>query len=302
MAIVRKLRRRITRRIPREYAIRYRLFRASLSPRAIRAERRADALLISYPKCGRTWLRVMISHAMGLHFGVDDVDYLGTDVLEGARATRFPRLRVSHDGSPHWKTPRQVVRSKRRYRGKKVLFLVRGPRDVVVSMYFERSRRERAYSKPLADFLHESKGSLATIIRYYNVWRHAREVPRGLCLVRYEDLHADTAKELRRIFDFLEVHDVSDAHIQEAVDFGSFGNMRSMEASDALGSGRLRARDKGDAESFKTRRGVVGGYGDYLDPEQIAWMEETILRDLDPWFGYSEAGRPEATATAEEGR
>ena len=104
-----------------------------------------------------------------------------------------------------------------------------------------------------------------SIIRYYNVWNESRDVPRGFCLVRYEDLHADTAKELRRIFDFLEIPDISDAHIRE---FGSFGNMRSMESSDTLKSGRLRARDSSDVESFKTRRGVVGGYVDYLDAEE----------------------------------
>jgi hypothetical protein len=257
MSAIRKVRRRIGRLVPREYAIRFRLFRASLSPQSILAERRADVVLTSYPKCGRTWLRVMISHALGLHVGTED--------------------------------PGGVSRSsKRKYRGKKILLLVRDPRDVVVSMYFERSRRERAYSGTLGEFLHEAKGSLDTIIRYYNVWNESRDVPRGFCLVRYEDLHADTAKQLRRIFDFLEIPDISDAHIREAVEFGSFGNMRSMESSDTLKSGRLRARDTSDVESFKTRRGVVGGYVDYLEPEQIAWMEDRICKGLHPSFGYSE--------------
>ena len=80
----------------------------------------------------------------------------------------------------------------------------------------------------------------------------------------------------------------AECHRREAVEFGSFGNMRSMESSDALKSGRLRARDSSDAESFKTRRGVVGGYVDYLEPEQIQWMEERLRRDLHPSFGYSE--------------
>lgn len=287
MATLRKLRRRITRHVPREYLIRHRLWRTSLSPSSILAERRADTLLISYPKCGRTWLRLMLSHALALHVGAEDVDYLGTNILENAMDGRLPRIRVSHDDSPHWKRPHRVVGSKQKYRGKRILFLARDPRDVVVSMYFERSRRERAYSKTLADFLHESKGSLDTIIAYYNVWHRARNVPRDFCMVRYEDLHANTAKELRRIFEFLGVPEISEAHTLDAVGTGSFGSMRSMETSDTLDSGRLRARDASDAESFKTRRGVVGGYVDYLTPEQIAWMNERISRELDPFFGYS---------------
>jgi hypothetical protein len=286
MGMLHKLRRRLGRRVPREYAIRYRLLRASLSPRAIMAERRADVLLISYPKCGRTWLRMMISRALELHTGARESDPLATDVMRGADDPGLPRIRVSHDGSPHWKTPRAVRRSKRRYRSKKVLFLVRDPRDVVVSMYFERSRRERAYSKPLADFLHESRGSLDTIIEYYNVWYRARRVPRDFAIVRYEDMQADAVKELRRVLDFLGLPDVSDTHVRQAVEFGSFENMRALEETGAVRSGRLRPRDAGDVESFKTRRGKVGGYVDYLDAEQVAWIEERIARKLDPFFGY----------------
>ena len=294
MGAIGKLRRRIGRLVPREYAIRFRLLRESLSLKSILSERRADVVLTSYPKCGRTWLRLMISHALGLHVGTDDVDYLAPDILADAAGTLIPRIRISHDGSPHWKTPREVSRSKPEYRGKKIVLLVRDPRDVVVSMYFERSRRERAYSGSLGEFLHEAKGSLDTIIRYYNVWNESRDVPRGFCLVRYEDLHADTGKELRRIFDFLEIPDISDAHIREAVEFGSFENMRSMESSDTLKSGRLRPRDSSDVESFKTRRGVVGGYVDYLDADQIAWMEDRIRTGLHPSFGYSEPRAPTA--------
>lgn len=284
--MLRRLRRRITRHVPREYVIRFRLLRASLSPSARRAERRADALLISYPKCGRTWLRMMISRALELHTGSTERDPLATDVMREVGDERIPRVRVSHDGSPHWKTPRGVRRSKRRYRGKRILLLVRDPRDVVVSMYFERSRRERAYSKSLAEFLHERRGSLATIIAYYNVWYRQQRVPRGFAVVRYEDMQADAAKELRRVLDFLGMSGVSDEHVRQAVEYGSFENMRSLESSGAVESGRLRPRDAGDVESFKTRRGVVGGYVDYLDEQQVAWMEERIASDLDPSYGY----------------
>jgi len=287
MAALRKLRRRVARRVPREYVIRSRLLRASLSPRSILAERRADALLISYPKCGRTWLRIMLSRALELHTGAQEVDPLATDLMREAEAPGLPRIRVSHDGSPHWKTPRGLGRSKRRYRSKKILFLVRDPRDVVVSMYFERSRRERAYSKPLPDFLHEARGSLDTIIEYYNIWYRARQVPRAFGVVRYEDMQSDPGKQLRQVLEFLGVHGVADVHVREAVQFGDFENMRSLESGGALRSGRLRPRDPSDVESFKTRRGVVGGYRDYLDADEIAWMEERIASRLDPFFGYS---------------
>lgn len=285
-ALLWKVQRLLPDGVGREYAIRFRLLRSSLSLQSMRAERRADVLLVSYPKCGRTWLTMLLSRALAAHAGVDDVDYLATDLL-GGKTEGVPHIRISHDGNPHWKTARGLARSKRRYRGKKLILLVRDPRDIVVSMYFERSRRERAYSGTLHEFLHEPKGSLDTILEYYNIWAQERTRPQAFCLVRYEDLKADTAAQVKRILRFVGL-ELADAHVEEAVRFASFENMRAMEAGDVLQSGRLRARDPSDAESFKTRKAKVGGYVDYLSPEEIGWMERKIRETLDPSYGYGE--------------
>lgn len=270
----------------REYAIRWRLLRASLSPSARRAERRADVLLISYPKCGRTWLTMLLARALARHAGVEQVDYLANDLVGGA-VNGLPHVRISHDDDPHWKSAAGLQRSKGRYRDKKVILLVRDPRDVVVSMYFERSRRERAYAGTLSEFLRERRGSLATILAYYNVWARERARPRAFLLVRYEDLKADSAGTLRRILAFLGLERVDEAHVADAVQFASFENMRAMESGDVLKSGRLRARDPADGESFKTRKGKVGGYVDYLGASEIEWMEAEIRSSLDPSYGYA---------------
>ncbi len=285
--------RMISKGIGREYAIRFRLLRAGLSSQARRAERHADVLIISYPKCGRTWLTMLISRALSSHYGVSDVDYLASDVL-GGNVPGAPHIRISHDDNPHWKTPARLSRSKRRYRDKKVVLLVRDPRDVVVSMYFERSRRERAYSGTLQEFLKETKGSLDTILAYYNIWAAERARPRGFCMVRYEDLQADTAGELKRLLHFAGIENISEAHIQDAVKFASFESMRAMESSGAAGTGRLRPGDPKDVESFKTRRGKVGGHVDYLSADETAWVDGKVRETLDPFYGYAEPAAPGA--------
>ncbi len=287
-----KLRRTI-RRLRRRYSIRYRLLRAELSPSSRAAERQADALIISYPKCGRTWFRMMLSRALALHTGSDDVDYLATDVLGGSQGD-LPHIRLSHDGAPNWKTAARLPTSKRRYRHKKVVLIVRDPRDVVVSMYFERTKRERAYAKSLGEFLREPVGSLSTILQYYNIWAKEHSTPKGFCLVRYEDMHARPEEELRRVLDFLDI-DVSDAHISEAVEFAAFDNMRQMETRGDFKSGRLRPRDPDDKESYKTRRGKVGGFVDYVDDDDMKWIDGQIATTLDPFFGYSRPAAVGAT-------
>jgi len=297
LSIFRRLRRSLTRRIPRQYAIRYRLLRERNSAASRRADGEAEAFLISYPKCGRTWLRMLLSRALESHYGAPDIDYLGGDFL-GGNVPGAPRIRVSHDDDPHWKTARGLDRRKRRYRGKKVVLLVRDPRDVVVSMYFERSRRERAYEGSLSQFLHERRGSLDTILAYYNVWAGARGIPSDLLVVRYEDLRRNTEAELLRLLSFLGIEGVAPETLQEAAHFASFENMRKMESSGAVESGRLRPRDPQDPESFKTRRGKVGGFVDYLSADEIEDVERRIRSGLDESFGY---GRPrEGAARAAE--
>jgi hypothetical protein len=294
LSLLRRVRRAVRRLVPRQYAIRWRLLRERHAPASRQADREAEVFLVSYPKCGRTWLRVLLSRALETHYGAPEIDYLGGAFL-GGNVPGAPRVRVTHDDDPHWKTARGLDRRKRRYRGKRVVFLVRDPRDVVVSMYFERSRRERAYHGTLSSFLHERRGSLDTILAYYNVWARSRAIPSELLIVRYEDLRRDTEQELARLLAFLGVRDVSAETVRDAVGFASFESMREMESSGSLGSGRLRPRDPNDPESFKTRRGKVGGFVDYLTPEEIADVERRIRSELDPSFGYAEpcgASRP----------
>lgn len=289
MSLAKRLRKSISKRISRESSIRFRLFRESHAPRSWYAERSAAVVILSYPKCGRTWLRMMLGRTLALHFGLGGVNYLADDLLANTEA-RALRIRVSHDDNPQWKEPAKLRRGKSRYRRQRVVFLVRDPRDVVVSMYFQKTQRERLEVGTMADFIEARVGSLNTILEYYNIWASRRSQPRGFLLIRYEDLQREATVEMRRLLDFIGLHEVSDAHITEAVEFSSFDNMRAMEMGGELRSGRLQPRDRSDTSSFKTRKGVVGGYVDYLEPAQIESIERRIAGHLDAFFGYSIPG------------
>ncbi len=204
-----------------------------------------------------------------------------------------PLIRFTHDDYPHLKSPKELKTIKSEYKGKKVIFLARDIRDVVVSYYFEVTRRSSlnpnypVLDLDLSAFLRHSIGSVDTIIRYYNIWAENRNLPREFLLVRYEDLQADTERELRRVLDFIGLVNLQDDLIHQAVEFARFENMRRMEESGVLDSFRLRPGDRYDPESFKARRGKVGGYVDYLSPSDIAYLNHKIKTQLSPFFGYS---------------
>jgi hypothetical protein len=125
------------------------------------------------------------------------------------------------------------------------------------------------------------------VIDFMNAW--ARELPRleQLLIVRYEDLRADTAGQLRRVLEFLGQRPM-DTELADCVAFASVENMRKLEEKGAfwLAGSRMKAGDKANPESFKVRRAKVGGYRDYFDERQSAQLDAMTEERLLPGFGY----------------
>lgn len=273
-------------------------------------DRSADAFLISFPKCGRTWLRLMIGRSLERYFDLSHPDIL-MRTLELSQLSSLhpdvPKIVVSHDDDPQWKKPQELEQSKEKYKHAKVILLVRDPRDVIVSNYFEHSKRISAdhvkvlskleHLKPYVDriklyegdlptYIHEEIGGFNSLLRFYNIWVENQHVPTGLLLVRYEDIHANPHQEVRRVLNFVGLEQISDEIIAEAVEYASFDNMRKMEEADKFNSLILRPGNKKDEESFKTRKGKVGGFTEYLDEKEIEYVNRQMNEILSDFYGY----------------
>jgi hypothetical protein len=59
-------------------------------------------------------------------------------------------------------------------------------------------------------------------------------------------------------------------------------------------SAGLSRADPDNPESYRVRRGVVGGYVDYLSTEEILTLERGLAH-LDPRYGYSSPRRAGAS-------
>ena len=93
---------------------------------------------------------------------------------------------------------------------------------------------------------------------------------------------------MRSIVEFLEAPFTKE-EIEEAVEFAAFENLKQLERSNFFNNSRLAPRDPDDPDSFKVRRGKVGGYTDYFDEKQTLEMEERVRSSLSPVFGYTQA-------------
>jgi hypothetical protein len=251
---------------------------------------RADVAIVSFPACGRTWLRVMVGRAFQLHYGLPaDADVVELHHL--AELDRcVPNVLVTHDDDAQWKRPDEIERDKSAYRRQRVVLLVRDPRDAVVSLYHHKTSRRGAYDGTLAEFLDEPVGSVASLLAFYDAWAASLDVPAATLVVRYEDLHAEPHEQLRRVLAFAGVTGASDATVEAAVEYGSFANMRRMEEAGSVASEKLRPVRAGDPGSYKTRRGTVGGHREELTPEQIAHLDRLVAASQASRFGYGTAG------------
>lgn len=256
------------------------------SPYRYYLNRRADVFMLWFPKCGGTWAKLQLHTALTKHYGVENAPPLELELLKDFDA-RIPRIRPFHDDAPHWKRPDQLRTHKERYAGRKVLLLVRDPRDAIVSLHLQVTRRWKVDpDMSLNDFIWHPRGSFRTMIAYYNIWAKNRHVPSELLLMRYEDMRADPAVAVRKMLDFVGVPEVTDAVIQEAVAYNRIDELRKREGAGEYDTRRLQPGDKNDPDSFKARKGQVGGFREVLRPEDIERMTRMIQEELDPWYQY----------------
>jgi len=233
-----------------------------------------DILLCSYRKCGRTWLRFMLScyinalcqlghppsrETMGIlvpTFKLVDEVPLETICLNqyvgkfGLRAIAASHQNYSNPNAP------QILA------GKEIIFLFRSVGDVLVSQYFERVfRRDFRPRDSIWSFIRE-EGLLTAYVDYLNAWADHLDRHRHITLT-YEELRHNTTDTVACILEFIGA-DVDMKTLERAIYLASFENMQNMERKE-IGL----ADSSKETASLRTRRGKIGGYRDYLNQDAV---------------------------------
>lgn len=257
--------------------------------------------IISYPKSGNTWLRLMLLSLMRGGAAVDingigneagvanhvEMDELlvieSSELFPDEQAAAQPvlnmaiaaetgaglKLRKVHDR--HWRTPAgTAVFPASVSRG--AVYLVRDPRDVAISLAHHRGITVDSVIAAMADpaaTLSESidrqRRQLAQPLGDWSAhvrsWMEQPDIP--VLLLRYEDLLADPTQGLRSIADHLGIaHDAR--AVQAAVDATRFNTLRAQEQAHGFGE-----RKPGSTAPF-FRTGIAGGWRRDLTPAQAA--------------------------------
>jgi len=244
----------------------------------------SDFVIVSFQKCGKTWLRVMLAKVLSKEYGIKKLK-LDLQFMTLFHP-RFPNILISHAGSTK---DNNKINFTKIYKKKKIIFLVRDPRDIVVSLFHGSRTRDKVYDgEDISLFIKNQNCGFQKIINFMNLWaQEMSKRPKDFIVIKYEDLKNDAANELKKIFDFVKI-EVKNEIIDQAVAYGSFDNMRKMEMAGVIKDYRMKPGNVNDPNSFRTRKGKVGGYKEELSEEDINYMEELMSKKLNPFFDYME--------------
>lgn len=252
-----------------------------------------DAIVISIPKSGRTWVRAFLCAYFCERFKCEMT-------LEPERYGRegIPRIVYSHDLFEHrtkadlWDRLRgKYLIPARELRKAKIILLARDPRDAFISLYLQLTRRTKETpdtlkQKTVGALLRDDGFGIRSMVEVMNTWLEEFIILKNFTLLRYEILRQDPVTHFRDVLAAIGDKTVQLAAYKHALAFSDFDHMKKLEATGAFESKILRAGDVADPESFKVRRGKIGGYRDYLSVEDQAYAAAAV-RSLDGRFGYS---------------
>lgn len=257
-----------------------------------------DTFLVSFPRSGNTWTRFLVANLVHTEDSVSFVNIERVIPDIHAHSRRYlkniprPRILKSHE----YFDPRY----------KRLLYIVRDPRDVAVSSYhFHLKQRQIEEGYPIVRYVSDfvagtvwssyaswgqnvgtwlithrsqaqSEGTPTEEERVFGTWGEnvtswlaVRGNSNDFLMLRYEDMVEDPHGQLSRIASLLNI-DATPERIARAVDLSSADRMRKLEKTE--GSKWQMTKSTRKDIPF-VRSAARGGWKSALPPEAVAQIE-----------------------------
>jgi len=279
--------------------------------------------VVSFPKCGRTWLKQLMNIYQAdsyrrqgqisvVRTGLADkekVSYLYDRTIEkltlkdrvhNLTATEAKYIHFTHSVMEaeyqdkikfyHTELIWHSHRVKEWLPKGKVVLLVRDPRDVVVSYYYQKKFREPwmtkigtikwapAVKKSIDEFVADEIYGIRQIVAFFNLWADKIKTDKNFIVISYEDLRKNTYREMKKILHHFDIR-VKRKPLKKAIELSTFAAMRKVEAA-SLNEANISIED----ECYKARKGLVGSYKENLPDKTIDFINRYLSGCLDPVF------------------
>lgn len=238
--------------------------------------RRDDIMLVSFPKSGNTWVRFFLCNLVSLaEWDSKEINFALVDET-------MPEFGINNlmQPWPHKVIPRFVKTHRRRwplFRGKQTIYILRDPRDTMVSFYrYEQAKQNPRYRGDFSGFIRHPRLGLPAWFEHLLSWREDSQI------FTYEALRADDVAIFQQILQSVAV-ELDQELIQEAARRAKFDQVRAAEQRDGLDKpGRFK-------EGYQFTRQGSSGKGQEMfsdaDREYLATLARRYPVDLAE-YGY----------------
>jgi len=234
-----------------------------------------SARLIGCPKSGNNWLKFMLNKY-----------YKNEDVNEINPYTS--KYKWTHDGSAIYYGRRESKtksffeeKNKKKYRGDRIILLIRDPRDVIVSLYHHMINRKSKDFKfgNLSNFIRDDVCGFNRILFFYDLWKKSLDDPKEIMIVSYEDLKNNGIKTLSKIISFID-KPADEERVKRIYEKSEFSKMKELERNGKI-SGLRKSKQNEDA--MIVRKGKIGGYVDYMNEDDIEYCNN-LMKEIKPIY------------------
>jgi estrone sulfotransferase len=180
-----------------------------------------DLFLVSYPKSGNTWMRFLLANLL-----CDERDGTDGEPIDFHTAVRYvPEYELHADEVNSAPRPR-ILKSHTTYDARlpRVVYIVRDPRDAYVS-YYHYMRKRLTKDTDFSSFIRMDGLHPCHWHEHVAGWIDRPNV----LVIRYEDMLADTAAQVRRLVAYRGGRSFTQEQIAHAVVRSSFSQMKQIE-------------------------------------------------------------------------
>lgn len=246
----------------------------------------SDIHIISFPKAGRTWLRMLIGVYLNKKFNLD-IDSKNLSLIQKFNnfSEQIPKFSVTHWADPQFKYYKDVKIPTFFLRNKPLIFLIRDPFDVSKSFYHQfysrgaklKAWNESKFSEKLEEFIFGDFGGFKSVIQYHKSIKSLQNNYKGkILIIKYEDLKINPKNKLCELLNFINI-EIDENIVLKAVNFSTKDNLSILEKSGLLNDYHFGG--KGQNAKVRTESDLNA---QIIEKFRVKYIE---MKNEDPFYG-----------------